>query len=266
MPHPVADLTADLRRLGVRAGNAVMVHASLRAVGQVDGGAAGVVAALEAAVGPAGTLLMTLGARDDWEWVNARPESERPLLLADAPVFDSHRTPADPDVGVLAEVFRQLPGTVVNDHPDGRFGARGRLAGALLEQTPWDDYYGPGSPLDRLVRAGGRVLRLGAGEDTVTLLHLAEYLADVPAKRRVVRHHRVAGPDGPRVRRVSCLDDSAGIVAWSGEDYFSLVLRDYLALGRARTGRVGGADSELIDAADLLAFGADWMTRQLSGR
>jgi aminoglycoside N3'-acetyltransferase len=231
-------------------GDLVMVHASLRAVGPVVGGAAGVVEALESAVGPAGTLLMNLGARED-------PDT----------AFDKDRTPADPDAGVLAEVFRLLPGTVVNDHPDGRFGARGRLAPTLLQNLPWDDYYGPESVLDRLVAAGGRVLRLGADEDTVTLLHLAEYLSDVPDKRRVVRHHSVAGPDGvPVTRTVSCLDDTDGIVDRPGEDYFAVILRDYLSRGRARTGLVGDARSELIDAADLLQHGTTWMTTHLARR
>jgi aminoglycoside N3'-acetyltransferase len=180
-------LTADLRALGVSAGDVVMVHASLRAIGSVAGGAAAVVQALEDAVGSAGTLLMNLGARDDYDWVNKRPESERIALLEGAPAFEALKTPADPDVGVLAEVFRRLHGTVVSDQPDARFGARGDLARQLLaEPLPWDDYYGPGSVLDRFSRAAGKILRIGADPDTVTLLHLAEYLVDLPDKRRVV--------------------------------------------------------------------------------
>ena len=66
---------------------------------------------------------MTLGARDDWSWVNERPERERPSLLRAAEPFDCRQTPADPDVGVLAEVFRQRSETKVSDHPEGRFGA-----------------------------------------------------------------------------------------------------------------------------------------------
>jgi aminoglycoside N3'-acetyltransferase len=259
------ELAGDLRRLGLVVGDVVMVHASMRAIGPVEGGAAAVVEALDAVVGPAGTLLMNLGAWDDWDWVNERPEDERASLLAEAPAFDKDRTPADPDVGVLAEVLRQLPGTVVNNHPDARFGARGKLASALLDDAPWDDYYGAGSPLERLVEAGGKILRLGADEDTVTLLHLAENLADVPDKRRVVRHHKVLGPDGlPAIRRVSCLDDTDGIVDLPGEDYFAVILRDYLSRGRAATGLVGGARSELIDAADLLRHGTAWMTTHLA--
>ena len=47
---------------------------------------------------------------------------------------------------------------------------------------------------------------------------------------------------------------------WPGEDYFATILREYLATGRARQGRVGRAASELIDAGDLVRFGAAWMT------
>jgi aminoglycoside 3-N-acetyltransferase len=257
-------LTADLRRLGVAAGDVLMVHASLRAVGPVAGRADALVDALEAAVGPDGTLFMTLGARDDSSWVNERPEADRAELLRDAEPFDRLVTPADPDVGILAEVFRTRPRTLVSDHPEGRFGAIGRLAPTLVENVPWDDYYGPGSPLERFVRARGRVLRLGADLDTLTVLHYAEYLAAVPDKRRVRRHRVVAGRGGPEMRVVECLDDSDGIVDYPGEDYFAVILREYLATGRAATGVVGRAASELIDAADVVDFGVGWMAEHLA--
>ena len=262
----VDDLVVDLGDLGVARGDLIMVHASLRAIGPVEGGAGGVIDALEAAVGPPGTLLMVLGARDDWDWVNERPEDERPGLLRDAVPFDCLATPADPDVGTLAEVFRRRPGTRVSDHPEGRFGACGPLASRLLENVPWDDYYGPGSPLDRLRHAGGKVLRLGADLDTLTILHHAEYLASVPAKRRVRRHRIVVGREGPELRVIECLDDSDGIVDHPGEDYFVVILRDYLATGRASTGIVGRASSELMDASDIVEFGVAWMTEHFVDR
>jgi aminoglycoside N3'-acetyltransferase len=264
-PWSVDRITADLRRLGVERGDLLMVHASLRKIGPAEGGADGVIDALEAAVRPTGTLLMVLGARDDHDWVNQKPESERADLLRDAEPFDARATPADPDVGTLPEVFRTRPGTAVSDHPDGRFAASGPRAAALLDAVPWDDYYGPGSPLERFVDAGGRVLRLGADLDTVTVIHYAEYLAPVPSKRRVRRHHVVTGPAGPEVRVVECLDDSDGIVDRPGEDYFAVILRAYLATGRAATGAVGGAGSELIDASDLVEFSVAWMTEHLAG-
>ncbi len=222
------------------------------------------IAALDRAVGPTGTLLMVLGARDDRTWVNERPESDRAELLSGAEPFDAWRTPAEPDVGTLAEVFRQLPGTLVTDHPEGRFAARGHLAAPLAADPPWDDYYGPGSALERLVRRGGKVLRIGADSDTVTLLHYAEYLAPVPDKRRVRRHRLVATPTGPEVRVIEALDDTNGIVEHPGEDYFATILRSYLETGRARTGTVGHARSELIDAVDLVEHAVDWMASHLT--
>jgi aminoglycoside N3'-acetyltransferase len=260
-----AALVADLRRLGVAGGDLVMVHASLKAIGYVDGRAAGVVAALVEAVGPQGTLLMTLGALDKWSWVNEKPESERATLLAGTPPFDHLLAPADPEVGVLAEIFRTTPGTIVTDHPEGRFGARGRLAQELLVDAPWNDYYGPGSPLQRLVVNRGKVLRLGADPDTVTLLHYAEYLTAIRNKRRVRRVRLVKGTAGPEVRSIECLDDNAGIVDHEGEDYFATILRSYLRTGRARSGTVGKAPSELIDAAELVDFGVAWMNEHLGG-
>lgn len=255
---------ADLRHLGVNAGDLLMVHASLRAIGPVDEGADGVLDALEATVGPHGTLFMTLGARDNRAWVNDKPERERPDLLREAEPFDTLVTPSDPEVGVLAEVFRTRPRTKVSDHPEGRFGASGPLSDRLLDDVPWDDYYGPDSPLERFVHAGGRILRLGADLDTLTLLHYAEYLAPLPSKRRVRRHRMVTGPRGSELRVIETLDDSDGIMDYPGEDYFAVILGEYLAAHDVPTGTVGSANSELMEAVDVIEFAVTWMAEHLA--
>jgi aminoglycoside N3'-acetyltransferase len=265
-PRSIDRIAADLRALGLRPGALVMVHASLRRVGPVEGGADGLIDAIRAAIGAEGTMMMVLGAEDGHAWVNERPEPERAALLADAEPFDARTTPAAPDVGALAEVFRQRPETVVSDHPEARFGAAGPLARALLAEVPWDDYFGRGSPLERLVEDGGVVLRLGADLNTVTVLHNAEYRCSIEPKRRVRRHRRITTPAGPAIRAVECLDDEEGIVDYPGEDYFEDLLRDYLATGRAVSSPVGDARSELLDAADVVAFGVDWMERHLATR
>ena len=51
-------LTTELKWLGLRPGDAVMMHSSLSALGHVQGGADAVVDALLDAVGTAGTLLV----------------------------------------------------------------------------------------------------------------------------------------------------------------------------------------------------------------
>ncbi len=263
-------LRGDLEALGVRAGDLLMVHASLRKLGLGradvgDGGAEHLLDALDAAVGPEGTLLMVLGTDYPMDWVNERPPEARAALLAGSPPFDHYKAPAQPEVGWLAESFRRRPGTLLSANPSGRFGARGAQADALLADQPWHDYYGPGSPLDKLCRRGGKILRLGANSDTVTALHYAEYLADLPAKRRTRWDYVVAGADGqPEHVWTECLDDSRGIADWDGEDYFAAILAAYLALGRHRQRPVGKAQAELIDAAELVRFGARWMEENLA--
>jgi aminoglycoside N3'-acetyltransferase len=246
-----------------------MVHASLRKIGLArtdfgEGGAELLLDVLEEAVGPSGTLIMILGTAYDLDWVNLRAPEARAALLAGTEPLVPANAPAMADVGWLAESFRRRPGTILSDNPSGRFGARGARAEALLADQPWHDYYGPGSPLQKLCDWGGRILRLGANPDTVTALHYAEYLARIPTKRRTRWDYLLADPAGPRHVWIECLDDSEGIAAWDGEDYFAIILKTYLATERARQGRVGHADSELIEAADLVAFGAAWMERNLT--
>ncbi len=240
-----------------------MVHASLRAIGPVKLGAQGVLDAIELSIGPDGGMLMVLGAENDWDWVNDHPVDARGALLSDATPFDAAHTPADADVGFLAEALRRRPGTLVTNNPEGRFGAHGGLAAKLIENAPWDDYFGPGSPLDHLCQMSGSVLRLGADADTTTLLHWAEYIVPLPSKRRVRRHRRVLGPHGPIVRSIECLDDKEGVVDYAGRDYFSVILEDYLSDGRGNSGLVGRAQSQLIDAQDFVDFGVQWMKRSL---
>lgn len=260
----LADLRRDLEALGVRAGDLLMVHGSLRRLGLAStrGGAELLLDALDAAVGPQGTLMMVLGSHYPVDWVNERPVEERAALLAGSEPFDHLSAPAMPDVGALAELFRRRPGTIVSDNPSGRFGARGAQAADLLRDVPWHDYYGPGSPLERLCAGGGRILRLGANPDTVTALHYAEYLAQLPNKRRTRWDYVLPGRGHCWIE---CLDDFHGIADWEGEDYFALILKAYLASGRGVRGRVGRAEAELLEAADIVGFGARWMEEHLTG-
>lgn len=261
-------LAGDLRALGVKPGDLLMIHASLRALGLarsqgVEQGAEQMLTALLEAVGAEGTLLMILGTDSPLEHVNTHPVEERAALLREAEPIRLSDSEVLEEVGWLAEVFRTWPGTLTSENPSGRFGALGARAAELVRDQPWNDYYGPGSPLAKLCDWGGRILRLGASFDTTTALHYAEYLADVPDKRRTRWDYLLATDEGPRHVWVECLDDSEGIVAWEGEDYFALILKAYLAEGRHRAGSVGAAQSELIEARDLVRFGARWMEEHL---
>ena len=239
--HDCQTLTAQLKALNLPLDRPVMVHAGLRTIGAIDGGADTLIDALLDAIAPEGTMLMMVAERGDVP-------------------FDPLTTPADPENGVLAEIFRRRAGAGVSDHPASRFAAIGPDAASLLSPVPLHDYYGPGSPLERFVAMQGQVLRLGASPDTVTLTHYAEYLADVPGKRRVTREY-VRADTGPLT--IGSLDDSDGIATWPKGDYFPQILIDFLKAARARTGPVGNCSAELIDGPEFIAFATEWMERVL---
>ena len=152
-------VTAQLRELGVEPGCVLLVHTAFSKVRPVDGGPAGLIAALEAAIGSGGTLVMPSMADTD-----------------DEP-FERSTTPCMA-MGVVADTFWRLPGVARSDSPHA-FAARGPLAEAITRPHPLEIPHGIASPVGRVFEAGGQVLLLGVGHDANTTVHLAENLAGV---------------------------------------------------------------------------------------
>ncbi|MGW5413274.1 aminoglycoside 3-N-acetyltransferase [Actinomadura geliboluensis] len=263
-------LARDLAALGVAEGDIVMFHTRMSALGYVAGGTQTVIGALQDAVGGTGTLMVTCGWNDappydftDW------PEDWQAAVRVGHPAYDPVLSEADHDNGRLPEALRRHPGAVRSRHPDVSFAALGPDAHALMDDHPWDDPHGPGSPLARLTDMGGRVLLLGAPLDTLTLLHHAEALADAPGKR-FVDYEQPITVDGERVwRRFHDIDSENGAFDYSPvvpeeQDPFDAIVRDMLAAGHGRRGKVGAADSHLFEAPDVVSFGVDWIETKLA--
>lgn len=254
-----ASLAADLAALGLAPGDAVMVHASVSKVGRLLDGPDTIIAALSDAVGPKGTVL----AYADWE---ARYED---LVDEDGrvpqewrehiPPFDPRRSRAIRDNGVLPEFLRTTPGALRSGNPGASIVALGARAEWFTADHPLDYGYGEGSPLARLVEAGGKVLMLGAPLDTLTLLHHAEHLAAIPGKRIRRIEVPLATPTGPQWRVIEEFDTGDPIVEGLAEDYFAEIVTAFLAGGRGRQGLIGTASSVLVDAAAITAFGVAWL-------
>jgi|SRR5579871_808406 len=179
-----ARLSEDLRELGLPAGADVLVHASLRAIGPIEGGAETLVRAFRQALGPEGTLLIptfTGALRDPAERPDP-PETAGSLERARAavPIFDPDKTPADPGMGVFAETVRRQPDAQRSDHPTLSFAAIGARATLFTRNTPFHYPLGSESPLAHLHRQNGWVLLIGVDQEINTSLHLAEIWANVP--------------------------------------------------------------------------------------
>lgn len=259
-------LIADLHALGLARGDVVMTHESVRAIGWIAGGPDEVAEAIVEAVGPEGTWMKYVGSEDGTYDLEQWPKEVADVYRASCPAFDPARTRACRAWGILCEYLRTRPGAVRSRHPDGSFAAVGPVADWLLRDHPLQDGLGPGSPLDRLLAKNGKVVLLGSPLSDVTFLHLCEYAAAIPNKRRARYASPILDERGARTFvAIEELDSSDGIARYpEGGDYFEAVTRAFVARGvGVRTGKVGFADAVLMDARALFDFGVRWMEEHL---
>jgi len=156
-------LVEALHGLGIRAGDAVVVHSSYAAFEGFTGRSYETVQALQAAVGEEGTLLMP-----------TMPFGGSALeYVQSGKVTDIARTPSS--MGLLTEILRRSPGATRSIHPTHPVAALGRQA---VELTA--DHYqaltpcGKNSPFHRLLEARGKILLAGVDIRSMTFFHYVE--------------------------------------------------------------------------------------------
>lgn len=261
-------LADGFRALGVEPGDTVMLHASVRAVGAVAGGPDQIHLALKDALTPAGTLMMYASCPEHYDEVgrgHLTPGQEAELLAA-LPAFDPYTARSARDNGILVEFLRTFPGSTVNAHV-ARFVVWGRHAAHLISEQPWHYAFGRGSALERFVELDGRILLLGCDHDTVTFLHYAEHVVDIPGKK-VARYRVPVEEDGARVwREMEEIDtsDAGAHPSWPPR-FFARITDSYLAATGNRGGRVGDAPSHLLPARGLLEHALAAMRAAATGR
>lgn len=215
----------QLAELGVRPSGVLVVHTAFSKLRGVDGGPVALIRALEAALGPGGTLVMPSMSDDD----------EQP--------FDAQVTPCR-GMGILAETFWRLEGVLRSDSPHS-FAAKGPHAAAITARHRIDVPHGLDSPVGRAFALDAQVLLLGVGHDANTTVHLAENLAGVRYGKAT---HATEWDDTARGRRAvrrdyvevdHCCENFAKLDAW-------------LAPDRQRLGRVGGGEARLMRARDVV--------------
>ena len=156
--NPHLELSNLLKDFGLKPGDTLMVHASLRSLGEAMP-ADTVIAGLRRALGPLGTLAM--------------PTLSYDIVTPESPLFDTVETPSC--VGSLSEAFRLQQGVVRSLHPTHSAAAIGPRTPDLLAGHEWDTTpCGEHSPFARLHRLGGRILFLGCDLSVNTQMHALE--------------------------------------------------------------------------------------------
>ena len=259
----IKQIRNGLLQLGIGAGQVIMLHASLRAIGRVEGGPGGLLQAILDVLTNEGTLMMLVGAKGAVYDIGGMSEAAKRAATTGRTVFDRDRTPANPDWGVLGETLRTFEGAHRSRHPDYSFAAVGRMAKKLTADHGYDFCHGPSSPLGKLCKNGGKVLLLGAPFQSVTLVHLCEHLASVEGKC-VIKYEAPVAEYGKTVLvGIERFDTRRDIPGYSEDDYFGPMVADYIRQGACKSGKVGQADSYLFDAQEFKQFGTCWLESKL---
>ena len=233
MAYTKADLVKDLHKAGVKEGMILVVHASYKAIGEIDGDPGTVCDALVEAVGKEGTIVM--------------PTFSHPLPEMDLSVVPSR-------VGIVTEFFRKRSDVVRSPHPTHSVCATGPAAEEICAGHEASSALGVDSPLHRLAKLGGSVLQLGTTTNTCSLIHVAEAIAKVP-----FLHVCYAGYDIPiiTIRTDGSRSEAMPISEPPGDSAsFPKVETLMRERGQISDGTVGDAKTMLCSGADMLETAA----------
>lgn len=259
-------LVCDLHRLGVEPGQVLLVHASLKSLGRVAGGAAAVVSALRTAAGPDGHVVMPTATESNSRTsrvhrtrIASMTPAEAEAYERDMPAFDEDTTPSG--MGAVSEALRTAEGAVRSAHPQSSFAAVGPRSGYLMAGHPLESHLGPDSPLGKLFAESAQVLMIGVGYGAFTGFHLAEYLYTPDPPRRKYACVLAAGSGGRRwayYEDVVLDDQEFEVIGQSLEESLAGALGETVTIKR---GKVGSAQCRLVPLRPAVEFAGEWMVK-----
>lgn len=248
------DIVNELRKIGLKENDTVMVHTSLKSMGYICGGAQTVIEALNEVVGEGGTIMMptqswkNLDPEDGVHW--DADESQWQIIRDNWPAYHKDITPTN-TMGAVAEMFRKWPGSIRSDHPARSVCANGKHAKYLTKNHDLSNIFGDGSPIARLYELDAKVLLLGVGYDKNTSIHLADVRAVYPSKHDCTEYSAVM-ENGERV--------------WKKYDTLFVDGEDFEDIGKAfeeecsvNIGKIGNAEIRLMKQRDIVDFAVKWI-------
>lgn len=231
MKYTKQDLKGQLWQMGLLPKDTVLLHSSMKAIGEVEGGADTVLDALMEYFSEGLLLLPT----HTWAQMGAAH-----------PLFDP--LTEESCVGLLTNLFRKREGVVRSLHPTHSLAGYGKHASEYLSgeeycNTPCT----PGGCYDRLKEVGGRILLAGVGHERNTYIHSVEEVLNVPNRLTdKPMEFYVKLPDGQN-RKVYMRRHYNEMQPHISEDFVKLEQAFYDKKA-AKKVRFGNADSILCDA------------------
>lgn len=239
------DLVEDFRKLGLKNGDIVLVHSSLKSLGYVEGGADCVISSILDTAGEKGTLVVPVltGKREDSQ--------------GQPPVFDVRTTPCW--TGRIPETVRNMPEAKRSLHPTHSVAAIGYdtdyiTAGHENSSSPCDQ----NSPYWKIAQKGGYIMLIGVDQESNTTIHCCEEIAGVPYHlQKEITEAWITGYDGGRILVKNRLHD------WEKpETDFNKLDGLFREKGIMTVGKVGEAIVRLIDARKMLDFTVELLKKE----
>ncbi len=153
------DIRKALADLGIKAGDTVMVHSSLKALGKIEDGAKSVIDALKETVTEDGIIAM--------------PAFTDCVEGGTRGAFDPQETAVETWVGIIPEVFRRSEGVIRSTHPTHSISVYGRRAAEFISQEDRQDCFAQDGPWGRLAKSG-KILFIGPVYGGNTFMHACE--------------------------------------------------------------------------------------------
>lgn len=221
----------DLRKLGLKRGNWVLMHSSLKSLGYVKRGANTVINAVMEVIGEHGLFMVP-----SFTFTNFTPS------------FDPERTPSQ--MGLITETLRLREKSIRSWHPRHSVSVLGEKTKEVVSGHLETGSVGEGSPIDKLAEQGGYVLLMGVGHTVNTTIHTAEIYAEFPYLHVKDSPHFpeqavVKIPDGKKVRVDLAPYPTCSEGFWKLEP----VMQDKEQI---QYGKVGRADCQLMKSQDVI--------------
>ena len=159
-----ADLSESLRKIGIKAGDQLLVHSSFKSL-EFEGTPIEVCRCLMDVVTDRGLLMMTTHS---YNFINRK----------DISAYNKDETQSQ--TGIIPETFRQMDGVLRSLHPTHSIAAWGKDAQKYILGHEKFEALGEGTTLFRFARTGGKILMIGCDLEACTMVHEAEWEAQVP--------------------------------------------------------------------------------------
>ena len=157
------ELVRDLHLSGISRGDNVILHSSLKSVGNMRGGADAVVDAFVETIGPSGNLMVPTFTYSIPKWLK--------------PPFDVKSSVSQ--TGAITESVRRNPAALRSFHPTHSVAVLGPDAEAITSDHMRATAIGLASPFGKMHDMGAKIVMLGTNQTSNSSLHFCEVHARV---------------------------------------------------------------------------------------